>query len=72
MLPFRRILCPLDFSEPSQKALQAAVEMAGQFRSELVLVHVVPPAAAGIPADPTFAFAGFYSWFNLQRWLAPD
>ena len=58
VLPFHTILCPLDFSEPSQKALQNAIEMAGQFRGELVLVHVIAPAAPGIPADPTYAFAG--------------
>ena len=58
MLPFRRIFCPLDFSGPSRTALQAAVELAEQFGAELVLVHVIPPAAPGIPADPTYAFAG--------------
>ena len=58
MLPIRRIVCPLDFSEPSQKALHAAIELATEFRAELVLVHVIPPVAPGIPADPTYAFAG--------------
>ena len=58
MLPFRIILCPLDFSEPSGKALDAAIEAAVQFGAELVLVHVVPAAVPGIPADPAFAFTG--------------
>jgi nucleotide-binding universal stress UspA family protein len=43
MLPFKRILCPTDFSEPSFKALEAADELARHFASELILVHVVSP-----------------------------
>jgi nucleotide-binding universal stress UspA family protein len=67
VLPFHTILCPLDFSEPSQKALQAAVEIAGQFRAELVLVHVIPPAAPGIPVDPTYAFGGTEEYEKAVR-----
>jgi nucleotide-binding universal stress UspA family protein len=67
LLPFRRILCPLDFSEPSQKALKAAVELAGQFPAELVLLHVIPPTAPGIPADPAFAFAGHENYEEALR-----
>ena len=58
MLPFHTILCPLDFSESSFKALGAAIEVAAQFRAELVLAHVIPAAVPGVPVDPTFAFAG--------------
>jgi universal stress protein A len=58
VLPIRTILCPLDFSEPSYKALQNATEMAVHFKAELMLVHVIPAAVPGIPADPTFAFTG--------------
>ena len=42
MLPFRKILCPTDFSEPSYKALDVAVELASQFSATLSLVYVVP------------------------------
>jgi len=42
-LPLRKILCPTDFSEPARLALQTAVELAQQFSSLLLLVHVVPP-----------------------------
>ena len=41
MLPFKRILCPTDFSEPACKAIVAAGEMAEAFESELILMHVV-------------------------------
>jgi nucleotide-binding universal stress UspA family protein len=43
MLPFKKILCPTDFSEPSYEALKAANELALHFSSELYLVHVVAP-----------------------------
>jgi universal stress protein A len=72
MLPFHRILCPLDFSESSQKALQTATEIARQFRAELVLVHVIPPATPGIPADPTYAFTGTEDYGEALRTKAED
>ena len=42
MLPPKLILAPLDFSDPSNEALNTAVDLASQFGSELLLVHVVP------------------------------
>jgi len=56
MLPLKRIVCPTDFSEPSYEALDAACELALQFSSELLLVHVVTPVPI-IPsseASPSF------------------
>jgi nucleotide-binding universal stress UspA family protein len=49
MLPFQKILCPTDFSESSNEAIREASELASQFGSELLLVHVVSPlwSAAG-------------------------
>lgn len=49
MFPFKKILCPTDFSEASLGALRAANEMAAQFGSKIVLVHVHKP----IPSLPT-------------------
>lgn len=43
MLPFKKILCPTDFSEPSYDAIKAAGELAYHFESELCVIHVVPP-----------------------------
>jgi nucleotide-binding universal stress UspA family protein len=45
MLPFKKILWPTDFSDPSLLALDAAIELVTQFDSELLMVHVT----AGIP-----------------------
>lgn len=36
---FKKILCPVDFSEPSRLALETAVQLALDHGAELVLVH---------------------------------
>jgi nucleotide-binding universal stress UspA family protein len=46
---FKKILSPIDFSDPSHQALDVAVEMASRLGAELLLVHVVP----AIPDAPT-------------------
>jgi nucleotide-binding universal stress UspA family protein len=51
MLPPKLIMSPIDFSEPSDQALKAAVDLAALLSSELFLVHVVPV----IPKLPSFA-----------------
>ena len=53
MLPFKRILCPTDFSEPALEALKAASELAQHFAASLLVVNIVPP----IPV-PTRPIAG--------------
>ena len=53
MLLFKKILCPTDFSEPSYKALKAADELAKEFKSELILIHVLSPIQA-FPTAPGF------------------
>ena len=52
MLPFKKILCPTDFSEASYEALKAANELALHFSAELYLIHIVSPI---VPASPDFA-----------------
>jgi len=56
MLPFKRILCPTDFSEPACKAIKAAGEVAEANTAELILLHVV----GAIPAlDSPTGMVGF-------------
>jgi nucleotide-binding universal stress UspA family protein len=43
MLPFKKILCPTDFSEPALVALKRAEELARHFAAELIVTHVIPP-----------------------------
>jgi nucleotide-binding universal stress UspA family protein len=53
MLPIRKILCPTDFSQPSNEALKQAVELAEHFGAELMIVHIIPriPLPACDPSD---------------------
>ncbi len=63
MLPFKRILCPTDFSEPALQALKTAVETARHFSALLFLVHVVPPLPLPyepmVGPEPTFDIAAY-------------
>jgi nucleotide-binding universal stress UspA family protein len=53
MIQISKILCPVDFSKPSDAALQHAEEVARKFEAELVVAHVVEPVlypvAYGLP-----------------------
>jgi nucleotide-binding universal stress UspA family protein len=42
MLPFKKILCPTDFSEPAFVALKRGEELARHFEAELIVAHVIP------------------------------
>jgi universal stress protein A len=57
MLPFKKILCPTDFSDPSYEAFKTASELAVQFSAELCLVHVIGPIPTA--SAPGVAPAGF-------------
>lgn len=39
---YKKVLCPIDFSEPSSVALATARELADQYDAELLLIHTVP------------------------------
>lgn len=61
MLPFKKILCPTDFSEPSCAGVKAAGEMASRFGAELILMHVVGaiPALDSPEGMSTFDVAAY-------------
>jgi len=44
-LQIKSILVPIDFSSPSKKAFDYAVEVARQLKAKLTLLHVVEPVA---------------------------
>jgi nucleotide-binding universal stress UspA family protein len=49
MLEIRRILCPLDFSDASRRALDHAVMIGGWYHSQITGLHVVNPALVTEP-----------------------
>jgi universal stress protein A len=55
MFPLKKILCPVDFSEPSFEGLKVAKELAQTYSAELILINVVQPvqavAAPGVPSS---------------------
>ncbi len=58
MLANRRILCPTDFSDFSERALEQAIALADPRETRITLLHVVPPfippaAAMPFPVGPT-------------------
>ena len=59
MLPPKRIMSPIDFSDHSQEALKAATQLASCFGSEIYLVHVVP-AIPKLPSAETLFHEGEY------------
>jgi nucleotide-binding universal stress UspA family protein len=44
--PFRKVLCPIDFSEDSRPALERAAELAAPGGAGIALLHVIEPAVA--------------------------
>jgi len=56
MVKIKTIVCPTDFSEPSNQGLDYAVEMAKLFQAELHVVHVLPVLPPS-PTDPNIAFS---------------
>jgi len=55
MLPFQKVLCPTDFSGPSEAGIAAGLELARHFRATLQLVHVVAALPAPAP-DLNYTF----------------
>ena len=51
---FKRILCPMDFSEASLKALEYALSLAKEADAELLLMHVIE----GLPEAPDWQLPG--------------
>jgi nucleotide-binding universal stress UspA family protein len=86
VLPFRRVLCAVDFSEPSIDGLLYACSLARQSGAALTLLHVIewpwvePPAPpfADLPAEQAAALKEFRRYLEtsatgrLESILPPD
>jgi len=46
MSQYRKICCPVDFSEASRLAMREAADLARRYGAELALVHVASPVSA--------------------------
>jgi universal stress protein A len=67
MLPIHKILCPLDFSDYSVRALKAATELAGIFNAQIITHHVI----TDIPSIGTAYGVVNYSpkTINMQKFM---
>ena len=76
----KHILCPVDFSRPSEQAIQRASAIARRFGSKLHFVHVYEPVfAVGFPAGSLVGYAaahdidliviGTHGRSGASRWL---
>jgi nucleotide-binding universal stress UspA family protein len=50
--PFKRLLCPVDFSRPSIAALRFALSLAQESDARLTALHVLAEPGAGEPFEP--------------------
>lgn len=57
-IQLKRILCPTDFSEPSEHALTYAISLAQQYGAVLYLLHVIEPLTPvpGIEMGPVLMY----------------
>jgi len=53
VISLKKILVPVDFSEPSKKAVTYGLSLAEQFNARLILAHIVPESTALLYAFPT-------------------
>ena len=69
MTVFKKILVPVDFGEPSRRALEVAIDLAKQNRAALTVLHVfdVPPSYAGMDLSPMHLLAPM--WASVQEEL---
>jgi nucleotide-binding universal stress UspA family protein len=61
MLQFNNILCPIDFSESSTRALTYATALARWYRANLEVLHATPLLNNGEQAQPTGAAGAAHS-----------
>lgn len=54
-MTIKKILCPVDFSEPSLLGLSASVDMARLYGAEIEVIYVLPILPPP-PIDPQFSF----------------
>lgn len=58
MLKIQKIICPVDFSNCAQQALNYAAELAKQFDAELSIVHAYEDPAAYVTPMPMSGYVG--------------
>ena len=75
-LEWKRILCPVDFSDASKSALQVASELSRRFDGELTVFHAYPLPGYTLPEGTVLPATGMLQELAeqtdalLERWKA--
>jgi nucleotide-binding universal stress UspA family protein len=72
MIGIKRILVPVDFSEPSKTAVNYGLSLALKFNAKLVLSHIVSPSTALIYTYPTQSLAFEKDQAAYAKAMLPD
>ena len=72
MIQLNKILVPVDFSDPSRKAIDYGAALALKFNSRLVVAHVVPSTSAFNYAFPVDSFDFEKTAFADAKVRAPE
>lgn len=72
MPEIRRILCPIDFSEPSETALDYAVDLASKFEADVEVVHVYQLPVYALPDGAMMAGPEFTTKVTAELQKALD
>ncbi|TXT33639.1 MAG: UspA domain-containing protein [Planctomycetota bacterium] len=71
VVSFKKILCPVDFSDLSLNAIRVAVDLASKFQAELHLLHVFEGYDA-ISLNPELAMSPMPEWLPKLRQLCHE
>ena len=77
MIVMKHILLPTDFSEPSLRATQYAVDLAKRFVATLHVLHVIEDPVIYVPMFESFPLPSreefeTYAQTRLENWILPD
>jgi nucleotide-binding universal stress UspA family protein len=70
MIQMQRILCAVDFSDYSRRALDHAIAIARWYGSTVTVLHVFTPAPVGVPAPGVAAFEPVFLPVDRDQLLA--
>jgi nucleotide-binding universal stress UspA family protein len=72
MIDIKKILVPVDFSEPSKQAVNYGLSLALQYNARLVLTHIVPSNVGMVYTFPTESFTFEKEQSAFAKDMLPD
>jgi nucleotide-binding universal stress UspA family protein len=72
MIDIKKVLVPVDFSEPSKQAVNYGLSLALQYNARLVLTHIVPSNVGMVYTFPTESFVFEKEQSAYAKSMLPD